>query len=237
MWPRAILHVVDHRAAVRAGIASAAYAADLHCEIHESHAECKAALSRNAAAADTRVAIVLAGECVALGPLIADVAATGRSLPVIAMAEQPSISQVVTAMQTGASDFLELPANSAQLALLFERYGRLAQANELRGDAGGSVFPTVTARSQLNRLTLREQDVLRALADGLSNKEIARELAISPRTVEQHRRAMMGKLRASHVADALRIYWAAKQPSVYSAAPVVGGGAEVGASAASLSAS
>ena len=43
------------------------------------------------------------------------------------------------------------------------------------------------------------------LADGCSNKAIARALEISPRTVEIHRANMMGKLKANHAADAIRL--------------------------------
>lgn len=43
------------------------------------------------------------------------------------------------------------------------------------------------------------------LAEGRTNKTIARELRISPRTVEIHRANMMGKLGARHPADAVRL--------------------------------
>lgn len=43
------------------------------------------------------------------------------------------------------------------------------------------------------------------LAEGRSNKMIARELAISPRTVEIHRANMMSKLGAHHAAEAVRL--------------------------------
>jgi DNA-binding NarL/FixJ family response regulator len=43
-------------------------------------------------------------------------------------------------------------------------------------------------------LTAREQEVLRQLAEGLSSKEIAKKLFISPKTVENHRANIMNKL-------------------------------------------
>jgi DNA-binding NarL/FixJ family response regulator len=51
---------------------------------------------------------------------------------------------------------------------------------------------------------MREREVLERLTKGYSNKAIARELEISPRTVEIHRMKMMGKLGARHAADAVR---------------------------------
>ena len=53
---------------------------------------------------------------------------------------------------------------------------------------------------------LENREVRELLAVGSSNKLIARELGISPRTVEIHRSNMMGKLRAGHSAEAVR-FW------------------------------
>ena len=55
-------------------------------------------------------------------------------------------------------------------------------------------------------LSGREREVLELLSAGCSNKEIARRLEISPRTVEIHRGNMMAKLGASHPADAVRVW-------------------------------
>jgi DNA-binding NarL/FixJ family response regulator len=62
--------------------------------------------------------------------------------------------------------------------------------------------------SQMPQLTQRERDVLRLLADGLSNEEIGKRLFISAETVRTHIRKAMGKLdadtRTEAVARALR---------------------------------
>jgi DNA-binding CsgD family transcriptional regulator len=57
---------------------------------------------------------------------------------------------------------------------------------------------------------VREREVLDWLAEGSSNKAIARELDISPRTVEIHRANMMTKLGARHAAEAVRLKLEAK---------------------------
>ena len=49
-------------------------------------------------------------------------------------------------------------------------------------------------RGSLDGLTDREQEVLRLIADGLTNQEIADRLTISAKTVERHRANIMGKL-------------------------------------------
>ena len=62
----------------------------------------------------------------------------------------------------------------------------------------------------VNSLAVRLPQVLDWLAEGSSNKAIARELDISPRTVEIHRANMMNKLGARHAAEAVRLRLEAK---------------------------
>lgn len=59
-------------------------------------------------------------------------------------------------------------------------------------------------RSRLDSLTAREVEVLRLVAQGLTNREIAEQLGISPRTVETHRERVMAKLRIRTVAGLTR---------------------------------
>ena len=57
----------------------------------------------------------------------------------------------------------------------------------------------------LQRLTGREHQVFDLLADGLSNKEIANRLEISPRTVEIHRARVMEKLEVRNLSELIRV--------------------------------
>ncbi len=68
---------------------------------------------------------------------------------------------------------------SVAKALVHDYLGRVAQGDE---------------RDSYDGLTEREQEVLKLVADGLSNQEIADRLTISVKTVERHRANIMGKL-------------------------------------------
>ena len=70
----------------------------------------------------------------------------------------------------------------------------------VKGDFGDA--PAVGA---LATLTSREREVLRGIARGLTNKDIAAELGISPRTVETHRESLMRKVGIRHVAGLTKL--------------------------------
>jgi DNA-binding NarL/FixJ family response regulator len=66
-------------------------------------------------------------------------------------------------------------------------------------------FSDQHATGELANLTAREREVLRGIARGLTNKDIATELGISPRTVETHRESLMRKLGIRHVAGLTKL--------------------------------
>lgn len=80
--------------------------------------------------------------------------------------------------------------------------------------AGGN--HAVAARSAIDKsiasLTPRERQVMSLLAEGLSNKAIARQLGNSPRTVEIHRAKVMEKMGAGSTAALIRMVIEARHP-------------------------
>jgi two-component system, LuxR family, response regulator FixJ len=119
--------------------------------------------------------------------------------PVIIITGHSDVTMAVTAMKQGALDFLEKPFNEQLLldcvhhALTEARTRRRARAR----------------RQELFRrfetLTPREQDVLRRVAQGLSNREIAEVLNLSRKTVEVHRAKVMEKMRADSLSQLIRM--------------------------------
>ena len=67
-----------------------------------------------------------------------------------------------------------------------------------------SAQPAGTARQAERLLTTREHEILRLIAAGMRNQEIATQLFISPATVKRHIANVYTKLDASHRTDALK---------------------------------
>ena len=123
----------------------------------------------------------------------------GIWLPVVAIDEDPSPRRIVDAIKAGALDFLSLPLDPVRLQRCLDRVRQEAET------FGAARRRMIEARDRIRTLSAREREVLDWLAKGSSNKGIARELDISPRTVEIHRANMMSKLGARHAAEAVRL--------------------------------
>jgi DNA-binding NarL/FixJ family response regulator len=109
------------------------------------------------------------------------------------------------ALDAGARGFLLKEAPLSDLVRAVE----MVAAGQTYVDPGlAGVLASSDAAAKATRLTQRERDVLRLLADGLSNEEIGKRLFISPETVRTHVRKAMDKLdadtRTQAVATALR---------------------------------
>ena len=125
--------------------------------------------------------------------------------PVIIMTGHGDVPLAVRAMKAGAVDFLEKPFDDEKLLASVRR------ALEIGSRARSRNAEAMAAKNLLASLTPRERGVLEKLVQGRSNKVVAHELGISPRTVEIHRAHIMGKMDASSLSDLVRVVLAAEQ--------------------------
>ena len=131
--------------------------------------------------------------------VMAELARRGVEWPVVVMTGHGEVPVAVRAMKAGAVDFLEKPFEEDVLLGSLERaFGLLRE----RGERGARKR---AAETRIAVLTSREHEVLRGLMSGMSNKELARRLDISLRTVEMHRANMMERLQVGSLAEALTL--------------------------------
>lgn len=194
MQHKPILHILDSSSRSRAEQARLGFELGHHCEVYSDCAELLAAPPRGGI-----VIVADDGEQGGVEEVMHALAAAGVWLPVVGASEDPRPSRVVAAIKAGALDYLRLPLSRERLS---ETVERIRQEAEAYGEARRKM---IEARSRIASLSPREREVLDSLAEGQSNKMIARELDISPRTVEIHRANMMTKLGANHAAQAVRL--------------------------------
>jgi two-component system response regulator FixJ len=122
--------------------------------------------------------------------------------PILIISAQGDVLSVVQAMRNGAFDYMEKQLDGAMiLARVAEAIGSWMS---LRQGAQSS-FSLSPSFPGYHRLTRREREVLTQIAAAASNKETAKTLGISPRTVEIHRGRIMQKLSAKNSVDLMRI--------------------------------
>lgn len=120
-------------------------------------------------------------------------------LPVVIMTGHGDVDSAREAFRAQAVDFLEKPLDESRLlAAIGEAFARQ------RKTADASLNRDQVQRL-LDGLTQREKEVMERVVAGRHNREIAAELAISPRTVEVHKARMMDKLGVGSVAELVRL--------------------------------
>ena len=121
------------------------------------------------------------------------------SVPVILITGHGEIAMAVDAIKQGAFDFLEKPFDEERLirsiSNALEASRKLRDERDQRADLDARVA----------ELSPRQREVMLLVAEGLSNKEIALRLDISPRTVENYRAWVMEKMGARGLAELVRM--------------------------------
>ena len=123
----------------------------------------------------------------------------GFDTPVIVITGHGDVPMAVKAIHLGAADFIEKPFDPDELLETIERaydeYCEKKRSN-IQRDRSKSLF---------EKLTPRETEVMKLLVDGQSNKKIALNLGLSPRTVEVHRARVMEKTHATSLSHLVRM--------------------------------
>ena len=123
----------------------------------------------------------------------------GSTMPVIFVTGHGDVPMAVDTMKKGAADFLQKPFSDERLcALVRECLTRSADSHRLALDAR-------ELDERMERLTVRERQVLERVVAGRLNKQIADDLSISIKTVEAHRSNIMEKLAVRSMAELMRV--------------------------------
>ena len=119
-------------------------------------------------------------------------------LPVVVMTGHGTVDACRRAFRHGAFEFFTKPLDA----------DRLIESVQAAFDDSDKRFAQWQEQQRLQtlfgQLTVRENDVLVELMAGLSNKEVAQRLNLSPRTVEAHRAAIFSKLGVSSLVQVIR---------------------------------
>jgi len=121
---------------------------------------------------------------------------------ILTMHEEPSMMQELIAL--GADGYLLKTADQEELTFAIKKVaaGKKYYADELTAAINSPVAKTETSEDV--PLSERESEILRLVAEGLSNKDIGNQLNISHRTVDTHRNNLMKKLGIHNVAGLVR---------------------------------
>ena len=125
----------------------------------------------------------------------------GNHWPIVMFSAYGDIPLAVRAMKLGAIDFVEKPVSLAALdevlSKCFEALSVVIESSTAEENAG----------ALLARLTKRESEILTLLIKGASNKLVAHDLDISPRTVEIHRSNALKKLSVKSLTQVANLMW------------------------------
>jgi len=190
------VHVIDDDEAMRDSLSFMLEAANYKCITYDSaiaFLEALRGLAPGCVVTDIRMPEMSGLE------LVRGLRERSLSLPIIVITGHADVPLAVEAMKAGVADFIEKPFDDE----VFLKAVRQAMAQEADQQAARDARSEVLAK--IESLSGRERDVLDGLVTGRSNKVIAFDLGISPRTIEIYRANLMTKMGASGLSDLIRM--------------------------------
>lgn len=128
-----------------------------------------------------------------------EMARLGMILPTIVVTGYADVRMAVEAMKTGAMEFLEKPFRSQELCDMIHRAIEQDKQNWDRRRYQRE------AQERIAQLTPAEREVFDLVVEGKTNKEMAQELGLSVRAVEDRRAKMTSRLQLTSRADLVKL--------------------------------
>jgi RNA polymerase sigma factor (sigma-70 family) len=189
----AIVHVVDDDASFRISISRLLRACGYAVETYESAEQLLERLPDDVGPGCILLDVKIPGVS---GPeLQGRLNARGSSLPIIFLTGHADIPTTVQVIKAGAEDLLTKPVAKDKLVQAIER--ALARGHRMREKHE----QLDVLRTLVSHLTPRERQVFERVVRGKMNKEIARELGATERTIKAHRHRVMEKVEAASLAE------------------------------------
>ena len=132
-------------------------------------------------------------------------AEAGVQIPIIFITGHGNIPMSVQAMKAGAVDFIEKPFEDQKL--IDAIHTAIAQNKQFRTEQA----EIKDLQRRIDSLTPREHEVFLLVVSGMLNKQIAFDLGLSEKTVKVHRARVMHKMKATSLADLVRMAEKASQ--------------------------
>lgn len=196
MAHRGKVYVIDDDDAMRDSLDFLLGAADFHVTLFESAQHFLDALPNvgfGCIVSDVRMPGIDGIE------LLKRLKANRSPFPVVIMTGHGDVPLAVEAMKLGAVDFLEKPFEDDRLIGMIDIALKQAESGA-RSEAA-----VLDIGARIESLSPRERQVMEGLVAGLSNKMIAREYDISPRTIEVYRANVMTKMQAGSLSELVRL--------------------------------
>jgi FixJ family two-component response regulator len=188
-----IVHVVDDDASFRTATARLLLALGYAVETYETAEQVLQRLPD-----DTRPSCILLDIRIpgVSGPELQDrLNALGSTVPIVFLTGHGDIPTTVQVIKAGAEDLLTKPVEKDRMVDAIERAVRRGRAMRAKHDE------LDTLRKLVDHLTPRERQVFERVARGMMNKQIARELGTTERTIKAHRRNVMEKAGVGSLAE------------------------------------